>query len=103
MSDSNAVGIEFGQKPAASSCGCGGTDVVEFPELDTRLIAHEIRHATIFGALSGVRPGRGLIITASHDPIPLLAQLEQREPGAFEQEYLEKGPEVWKIRFERKV
>lgn len=103
MSDSNAVGIEIGQKPQASSCGCGGHDTVEFPELDVQLIPHEIRHATIFGALAGVKPGRGLIISANHDPIPLLAQLEQREPGAFDKEYLERGPEVFKIRFERKA
>jgi len=67
------------------------------PELDARTIPHAIRHATIFGALDGVRPGKGLILVAPHDPLPLLAQLEEREPGAFEVDYLERGPGTWRL------
>jgi uncharacterized protein (DUF2249 family) len=85
------------------SCTCGEHDAAGDPELDTRLIPHAIRHATIFGALDAVRPGGGLVISASHDPLPLLAQIEQRTPGAFAVEYLERGPETWRLRFARQA
>jgi uncharacterized protein (DUF2249 family) len=79
------------------ACGCGETDRPAHPELDARAIPHAIRHATVFGALDGIRPGKGLILVAPHDPRPLLAQLEQRAPGAFAIEYLERGPDRWRL------
>ena len=82
-------------------CACGGHDEEGLPELDTRTIPHAIRHATIFGALEGLRPGSGLLLTANHDPLPLLAQLEQRAPGAFAVDYVERGPELWRLQFTR--
>ena len=84
-------------EPAGHACGCGEVDPAGLPELDARAVPHAIRHATIFGALDGVRPGQGLVLVAPHDPLPLLAQLERREPGAFDVEYLERGPEAWRL------
>jgi uncharacterized protein (DUF2249 family)/iron-sulfur cluster repair protein YtfE (RIC family) len=83
------------------SCGCGEVDGEELPELDARSVPHAIRHATIFGALDAVRPGNGLVLVAPHDPLPLLKQVEQRAPGAFSVDYLERGPEAWRLRFLR--
>lgn len=84
------------------SCSCGESDPVGvFPELDARVVPHAIRHATIFGALDAVKPGGGLVLIAPHDPIPLLQQVEQRAPRAFSVEYLERGPEAWRIAFTR--
>jgi uncharacterized protein (DUF2249 family) len=79
------------------ACGCSEVEAAGLPELDARTIPHAIRHATIFGALDGVRAGAGLVLVAPHDPLPLLAQLEQRDPGAFDVEYLERGPEAWRL------
>jgi uncharacterized protein (DUF2249 family) len=76
-------------------------DGPELPELDARTVPHAIRHATIFGALDAVRPGSGLVLVAPHDPLPLLQQVEQRAPGAFSVDYLERGPEAWRLRFLR--
>ncbi len=78
-------------------CECGEADSPAAPELDARSIPHAIRHATIFGALDGVRPGSGLVVVAPHDPQRLLAQLERRAPGAFTFEYLERGPDAWRL------
>lgn len=72
-------------------------DPAGHPELDARSIPHAIRHAAIFGALGSVRPGQGLVLVAPHDPLPLLAQLERREPGTFVVEYLERGPDAWRL------
>ena len=82
-------------------CSCGEVDGPELPELDARTVPHAIRHATIFGALDAVGAGGGLVLVAPHDPLPLLEQLEGRAPGAFSVDYLERGPEAWRLRFTR--
>lgn len=83
------------------ACSCGETDPVGYPELDARSIPHSIRHATIFGALATVEPGSGLVLLAPHDPLPLLAQIAERWPGRFGVDYLERGPETWRLALER--
>ena len=85
------------------SCSCGEVDGPGYPELDARAVPHAIRHATVFGALDAVRPGGGMILVAPHDPLPLLAQIEQRAPGVFEVGYLERGPEAWRLTFVRRT
>jgi uncharacterized protein (DUF2249 family) len=86
-----------GHGPAGHTCGCHEADATGHPELDARTVPHAIRHATIFGALDAVALGKGLVLVAPHDPLPLLAQLEQRQPGAFEVDYLSRGPEAWRL------
>ncbi|HET8600933.1 MAG TPA: DUF2249 domain-containing protein [Segeticoccus sp.] len=84
------------------SCGCGEGGCgggAAYPELDARVVPHAIRHATVFGALDAVPDGAGLVLVAPHDPIPLLQQVEQRFAGRFSTEYLERGPEAWRILF----
>lgn len=85
-----------------SACGCHEEDRA-VPELDARSVPHAIRHATVFGALEAVRAGGALVLVAPHDPLPLLAQLERREPGAFAVKYLERGPDAWRLRLERRT
>jgi uncharacterized protein (DUF2249 family) len=97
VGDQPARGTDGGHQ-----CACGGHDDAGLPELDTRTIPHAIRHATIFGALEGLRPGAGLVLTADHDPLPLLAQLEQRAPGVFTVDYRESGPAVWSLELVRR-
>ncbi|QGH68808.1 DUF2249 domain-containing protein [Pseudactinotalea sp. HY158] len=81
-------------------CTCGEEDEA-LPELDVRTIPHAIRHATVFGALDGLRPGTAMILIAHHNPLPLLAQIAQRYAGAIEVAYQEEGPEVWRLRMAR--
>jgi uncharacterized protein (DUF2249 family) len=83
------------------ACSCGEVDDAGLPELDARAVPHAIRHATIFGALDAVQSGGGLVLIAPHDPLPLLAQIEQRTPGRFDVEYLERGPDAWRLAFLR--
>lgn len=92
-----AVGASASPSPAGGGCACGGHDDEGLAELDTRVIPHAIRHATIFGALDGLAPGRGILLVANHNPLPLLAQLEQRAAGKFAVEYLEQGPETFRL------
>lgn len=98
---SNKEEAEKLNQPAAHECACGDHDA-ELPELDARVIPHAIRHATIFGALDSLAVGRGLVLVAPHNPLPLLDQLEARAPGAFEISYLDEGPEAWRLQLIRK-
>lgn len=87
---------------STSSCGCHDHSD-DAPALDVRTIPHAIRHATVFGALdSRTAPGAAMVLIAHHDPLPLLAQIDVRYEGAFEVEYLERGPEQWRLCFTRK-
>jgi uncharacterized protein (DUF2249 family) len=45
---------------------------------DARGIAKRFRHAAIFGALDSLHSGEIMRFVNDHDPLPLLAQLEQR-------------------------
>lgn len=83
-------------------CGCG-EEGEHLPELDVREIPHAIRHATVFGALQGVQPGNAMILIAHHNPLPLLAQIEQLFSGTIEVSYLQEGPEEWKLRMYKSV
>ncbi|MBK7611495.1 MAG: DUF2249 domain-containing protein [Actinomycetales bacterium] len=85
---------------AGGDCGCGEHDE-QLPELDARVIPHAIRHGAIFGALGAVKPGKGMVLVAPHDPLPLLAQLAAREGDAVEVSYLQRGPEAWRLRLHR--
>lgn len=78
------------------SCECGAPDE-ELPELDVQTIPHAIRHAAIFGAIESLRPGFALVISATHDPVPLLRQLRERHGEAYHAAYLDNGPERWRI------
>lgn len=97
-----AAGAAEAPSAAAHSCTCGEHDAAGYPELDARAVPHAIRHATIFGALDGVAPGGGMVLVAPHDPLPLLAQIEQRSPATFAVSYLERGPEAWRLQFVRR-
>ncbi|MEU9792558.1 DUF2249 domain-containing protein [Streptomyces sparsogenes] len=89
---------EQGAGGCGGTCGCGDAEEETVPELDVRSVPHALRHATVFGALDAVPAGGAMVLVAPHDPLPLLAQIEQRGPGRFAVEYLRRGPEAWRIR-----
>lgn len=93
--------VEIGV-PSHSGCGCGCGSEAGLPELDVRAIPHALRHGAVFGALDTLLPGAGMVLVAPHDPLPLLAQLEDRAPGAFEVEYRQSGPEAWALALTRR-
>jgi len=84
-----------------SGCGCHEAEAT-LPELDARAIPHAIRHATIKGALGSLVPGAGMVLVAPHDPVPLLQQVEAEAPGRYAVEYLDRGPEAWRLAFVRR-
>lgn len=87
---------EATEQPSNGTCACGGHDE-SLPELDVQTIPHAIRHAAIFGALESLHVGGGIIISATHNPLPLLEQLRSQHADKFETEYLDEGPERWRL------
>ncbi|HZK04592.1 MAG TPA: DUF2249 domain-containing protein [Actinomycetaceae bacterium] len=85
----------------AHGCACGHHHDVEEPVLIAGEIPHAIRHGAILGAVSQLTPGASMILVASHDPKPLLRQLAEREGEAVAVEYVERGPEEWRLRLAR--
>lgn len=59
---------------------------------DARGIAKRFRHAAIFGALDALMPGETMRFCNDHDPLPLLAQLQQRYGANLGIEYKQREP-----------
>lgn len=86
-------------EPKAGGCGCGCGTVESTPELAASALPKIIRHGAIIGGLTSMKSGQALVLVVSHDPLPLLTQLDRVAPGAFDLTYLERGPESWRLQF----
>ena len=91
---------EFPITEKTSSCGCGHDE--QLPELDARVIPHAIRHAAIHGVVGSLQPGAAFVLVAPHNPLPLLAQIEEHNGDAIAVSYLQEGPDAWKLKLERR-
>ena len=69
--------------------------------LDVRSEPPARRHELIFATYDGLAPGEGFVLVNDHDPKPLRYQFEAEHAGAFSWDYLEEGPEVWRVRIGR--
>jgi uncharacterized protein (DUF2249 family) len=56
------------------------------------------RHEVIFERFDALTAGESFILINDHDPKPLRYQLVAEYPGELLWEYLEQGPEVWRVR-----
>jgi len=70
-------------------------------ELDVRTIAHGARHEIIFSKLHALAAGERLFIVNDHDPKPLRYQLDAAWPGEFDWNYIDAGPQLWRIEITR--
>lgn len=66
--------------------------------LDVRQLAPAQRHAVIFERFYALSAGGSFVLVNDHDPKPLYYQLVAEHPGKLTWEYLEEGPEVWRVR-----
>ncbi len=71
---------------------CDHTTAEALYPFDARGIAKRFRHAAIFGALDALTPGETMRFCNDHDPLPLLAQLEQRYGNQLSIEYRQREP-----------
>lgn len=68
------------------------------PKLDVRTIPPRDRHPSIFHRFGTLPPGRHLEIINDHDPKPLYHHFLNTFGNVFHWEYLEQGPEVWRVK-----
>jgi uncharacterized protein (DUF2249 family) len=59
---------------------------------DARGVSRRFRHAAIFGALDALQAGESMRFVNDHDPLPLLAQLQQRYGEHLSINYLQREP-----------
>jgi uncharacterized protein (DUF2249 family)/hemerythrin-like domain-containing protein len=69
--------------------------------LDVRNVVPRERHTMIFDAFSSLKPGEAFVLINDHDPRPLYYQFQAEHTGQFSWDYLEQGPEVWRVRIGR--
>lgn len=65
--------------------------------LDVTVIEPRFKHPTIFQKFDSLQPGQGFVIHNDHDPKPLYYQLLGERGNTFTWEYLQSGPDVWKV------
>ena len=66
-------------------------------ELDIRPIPPREKHPTIHATLRALAEGGTLRLINDHDPRPLRFELDADYPEIFGWEYVESGPEIWRI------
>jgi len=66
-------------------------------KVDVRALECTDRHALIFSTFGGLAAGKALELINDHDPRPLRNVFQAQYPGKFGWEYLEQGPDTWRV------
>ena len=69
--------------------------------IDVRDMPPRQRHPTIFSAWGQLEDGEAILLVNDHDPLPLYFQFACESAGRFRWEYVEQGPEVWRVRISK--
>jgi uncharacterized protein (DUF2249 family) len=69
--------------------------------IDVRTIPGPQRHPLIFHTFETLQPGEALELVNDHDPFPLHNQFNFMKRGQFSWDYLEEGPQLWRVRIAR--
>jgi len=70
--------------------------------LDIRPVPVREKHPTIFRTFDELPPGDTLLLINDHDPKPLYYQFSAERAGEFDWNYVEQGPEAWKVEIHKK-
>ena len=71
--------------------------------LNVTLLEPRQKHPTIFIKFDELEKGESLTLFNDHDPKPLYYQLLGERGNIFSWEYLEEGPEWWKVKISKRV
>ncbi len=71
--------------------------------LNVTLLEPRQKHPTIFVRFDELTEGESLTIQNDHDPKPLYYQLLGERGNIFTWEYLEQGPESWKVKISKRM
>ena len=69
--------------------------------VDVRSLAPRERHPLIFSTFGALAVGQAMELVNDHDPKPLYYQFQAEMPGAFSWNYLEEGPDTWRVAIKR--
>ncbi len=69
--------------------------------IDVRPMPPRERHPTIFGQWDELPEGGAILLVNDHDPLPLYYQFAVEYAARFHWEYLDRGPELWRVRITR--
>ncbi len=72
--------------------------MIKTAQLNVTLIEPRLKHPTIFEHFDALSAGEEFEILNDHDPKPLYYQLLGERGNIFTWEYLESGPEWWRVR-----
>ena len=81
-------------KPAITETNEENQDVFV---LNVTLLEPRLKHPTIFKHFDNLQPGEAFQILNDHNPKPLYYQLIAERGNVFSWNYLEEGPEWWKV------
>ena len=70
--------------------------------LDVRSEPPARRHELIFDTYHALGAGEAFVLVNDHDPKPLRYQFEAEHTERFTWDYLDQGPEVWRVRIGRR-
>jgi uncharacterized protein (DUF2249 family) len=69
--------------------------------VDVREIMPRERHPLIFQTFDDLTAGEAFELVNDHDPKPLYYQFMAERQGQVGWDYLEEGPEVWRVRISK--
>ena len=69
--------------------------------LDVREIPCSIKHGLVLRTCLELPQGSCFILLNGHDPVPISQQLQTEFPGCYAWDYLERGPEAFRIRISK--
>jgi uncharacterized protein (DUF2249 family) len=69
--------------------------------IDVRPIIPKEKHPAIFAMFDSLYSGETMQLINDHDPKPLYYQMQAENNGQFEWQYIEQGPEVWKVNIKK--
>jgi uncharacterized protein (DUF2249 family) len=75
--------------------------VAESHVLDVCTLIPAERHRRIFETFDELAPGESFTLVNDHDPKPLYYQFEAEHTGQFSWQYLEQGPQTWRVEIGR--
>ena len=82
----------------AEGMGSSASDNQAADELEVRHLPPAQRHQVIFQRFAALPVGGSFVLVNDHDPKPLYYQLSAEYSGQLRWQYLEEGPEVWRVR-----
>jgi regulator of cell morphogenesis and NO signaling len=78
-------------------------EILEDDVLNVTLIEPRLKHPTIFERFDALKEGEGFVILNDHDPKPVYYQLLGERGDIFIWEYLQQGPEWWKVSIKKHI